>query len=195
TLDLGERSGVGHAGRVMDYSMMIGQELDLGHDAVEQLRFAGLLHDVGKTGIPEEILLKPSKLTAEELEAVQRHAEIGASLVDQIDFLKSLTPIILHHHERWDGKGYPHGLKGDEIPLLARVLAVADAFDAMMIERSYAKQLTIAQARLELENAAGTQFDPRIVAALLEGLDRMAIAGSTGLLAPLDARGSEQLPS
>lgn len=183
TLDLGERATSGHASRVMDYAMMIGEELGLGYEAIDQLRFAGLLHDVGKAGIPEEILLKPSRLTDEELAHVRRHVEIGASIVDQIEFLKSLTPIILHHHERWDGKGYPQGISGESIPLLARVLCVADAFDAMTSERTYAKRLSVRQARMELEAGVGTQFDPRVVAAFLDGLDRMALAGSTGLLA------------
>lgn len=193
TLDYGERAPKGHASRVMDYSMLIGEELDLPFEQVEMLRFAGLLHDIGKTGVPEEILLKPSSLTGEELEQVQLHAQIGASIVDQIEFLKSLTPIILHHHERWDGQGYPQGLAGDSIPVLARVLAVADAFDAMMTSRTYRKRLTIAQARAELERSAGTQFDPRVVAALFESLDRQALAGGSGLFASPDA-GRHDLP-
>lgn len=186
TLDLGERVPSGHAGRVMEYAMSIGRELGLGFDDVEQLRFAGLLHDIGKSGVPEEILLKPSGLTPEEFEKAKKHTEIGASIVDQIEFLKGLTPIILHHHERWDGKGYPAGLKGDKIPLLARVLAVADAFDAMTTKRAYAEQLTIGEAKAELEAGAGTQFDPRVVAALFEVLDTMATAGATGLFALTD---------
>lgn len=181
TLDLGEHAQSGHSGRVMEYAMQMGEELGLGLEEIEQLRFAGLLHDIGKTGVPDEILLKPSKLSPDELATVQRHAEIGATIVEQIDFLKSITPIILHHHERWDGKGYPMQLKGEGIPLLARILAVADSFDSMTSDRSYRAKLTIAQARMELEEAAGTQFDPRVVAAMLESLDRMARAGSTGL--------------
>lgn len=195
TLDLGERSTPGHAGRVMDYAMMIGQELDLGFEKIEQLRFSGLLHDIGKSGVPEEILLKPSKLTAEEFERVQRHAELGASIVEQIDFLKTLTPVILHHHERWDGKGYPHGLKGEEIPLLARILGVADSFDAMTSERAYAERLSIRQARTELEASAGTQFDPRIVAALFEALDHVALAGGTGMLSWPEAYARPDFPA
>lgn len=195
TLDYGERVASGHAGRVMDYAILIAEELSLGFEAIEQLRFAGLLHDVGKTGIPAEILLKPTPLTPEETLEMQRHAEIGASIVDQIQFLKSLTPIILHHHERWDGKGYPAALSGEKIPLLARVLAVADSFDAMTTERKYRKKLTIAQARVELEAAAGTQFDPRVVAAMLEVLERQAIAGGTGLLADLSKHKGADLPA
>lgn len=195
TLDFGERAPSGHAGRVMDYAMLIGQELGLSIEEVEQLRFSGLLHDIGKSGLPEEILLKPSALTNREMEEMQRHAEIGASIIDQIEFLKSLTPIILHHHERWDGNGYPGGLSADDIPLLARVLSVADSYDAMTSERSYRKRLTIAQARLELEAGAGTQFDPMVVAALLEVLERQGTAGSLGLFADRNALGRKDLPA
>lgn len=193
TLDASERMPSGHSTRVMDYSMLIGEELGLSVEDVEQLRFAGLLHDIGKTGVPHEILLKPSKLSVEELAAVRTHAEFGASIVDQIEFLKSLTPIILHHHERWDGAGYPAGLSGDAIPLLARILAVADAFDAMSGGNAYGKPKAFSAARKELERSAGTQFDPRMVGALLGGLDRMALAGSTGLLAPADMRARPEL--
>lgn len=195
TLDLGEKAGAGHAGRVMHYAMEIGIELGLGHEEVEHLRFAGLLHDVGKTGVPQEILLKPSRLTPEEFELAKKHAEIGASIVDQIEFLKALTPIILHHHERWDGKGYPEGLKGEAIPLLARILAVADSFDAMTSARTYASKLTLGQAKDELESAAGTQFDPRVIAAFFDVLDRMALAGGTGLLAPSEVFNTPELPA
>lgn len=186
TLDFGERTPSGHAGRVMEYAMAIGTNMGLGVEALEHLRFAGLLHDVGKSGVPEEILLKPTPLTPEEFERAKAHVEIGAEIVDQIEFLKALTPIILHHHERWDGTGYPHRLKGDRIPLLARVLNVADSFDAMTSERSYAKKLTLAQARDEIRSGSGTQFDPAVVDAFIGVLDRMALAGGTGLLAELN---------
>jgi putative nucleotidyltransferase with HDIG domain len=166
----------------MEYAMLIGEELGLNLESVEQLRFAGLLHDIGKTGLPEEILLKPSALTPDEMAAMKQHAELGASILDQIEFLKSLTPIILHHHEHWDGSGYPQGLKGEAIPIMSRVLAVADAYDSMTTERSYLPKLTVAQARVEIESSAGTLFDPVVVAALFAVLDRMALAGGTGLL-------------
>jgi putative nucleotidyltransferase with HDIG domain len=178
----------------MDYALLIAEELGLTLEEFEQLRFAGLLHDVGKTGLPQEILLKPGKLTPDEVLEMQRHAEMGATIVEQIDFLKSLTPIILHHHERWDGKGYPMGLVATGIPMLARVLAVADAFDAMTSDRPFRKAMSLAEARRELQEGAGTQFDPRMVAALLEALDRQALAGATGLFAPAEAKGRPDLP-
>ncbi len=193
TLDAGERMPSGHSTRVMDYSMVIGEELGLGSEDIESLRFAGLLHDIGKTGVPEEILLKPSKLSAEERVRVEAHAELGASIVEQIEFLKSITPIILHHHERWDGKGYPHGLAGESIPLMARILAVADSYDAMTTTRPHSRKLSIAEARAQLELGAGTQFDPRVVAALFEALDRMSVIGSTGLLSSVTWTGRPEL--
>ena len=193
TLDAGEHMPSGHSNRVMEYSMMIGEELGLPLEDVEQLRFAGLLHDIGKAGLPSELLLKPSKLSGEELQRVRAHAELGASIVDQIEFLKSLTPVILHHHERWDGSGYPSGLHADGIPLLARILAVADSFDAMTTKRAYRKRLSFAAARNEMVAGAGTQFDPSIVAALFEGLDKAALAGATGLLAPAEVKGRAEL--
>lgn len=195
TLDAGERMPSGHSSRVMECAMMIGEELGLPFADVEQLRFAGLLHDIGKTGLPSELLLKPSKLSADEIERVRSHAELGASIVDQIEFLKSLTPVILHHHEHWDGSGYPNGLQAEEIPLLARILAVADGFDAMTTERAFAKRLTIARARKELLAQAGAQFDPKVVDALISALDKQVVAGATGLFAPAEAKGHPDLPA
>ena len=193
TLDAGEQMPSGHTTRVMDYAMLIGEQLGLPAEDVEQLRFAGLLHDIGKTGVPHEILLKPSKLSPDELARVRSHAEFGATIVDQIEFLKSLTPVILHHHERWDGQGYPAGLAGESIPLLARILAVADAFDAMSTTKSYGPSRSFSGARKELQRGAGTQFDPRIVQALIAALDRMAITGGTGLLAASALKGRPDL--
>jgi putative nucleotidyltransferase with HDIG domain len=195
TLDAGERMPSGHSSRVMECAMMIGEELDLPFEDVEQLRFAGLLHDIGKTGLPSDLLLKPSKLSSEEIERVRSHAELGANIVDQIEFLKSLTPVILHHHEHWDGSGYPNGLRAEEIPLLARILAVADGFDAMTTERAFRKRLTVARARKELLAQAGAQFDPQVVEALISALDKQAVAGATGLFAPAEAKGSQELPA
>ena len=195
TLDAGERMPSGHSTRVMGYAMMIGEELGLGFEDVEQLRFAGLLHDIGKTGLPGELLLKPSQLSPEELARVHSHAEIGASIVDQIEFLKSLTPVILHHHEHWDGSGYPLGLSGEDIPLLARILCVADSFDAMTTTSSYKERMLFATACRELETNVGTHFDPRVVAALLEALDKQALAGATGLLVAPEDGARRDLPA
>ena len=195
TLDAGERMPSGHSSRVMDYAMLMGEEMGLPFEDIESLRFAGLLHDIGKTGLPAEILLKPSKLSPDERLRVESHSELGATIVDQIEFLKTVTPIILHHHERWDGSGYPHRLSGDSIPLLARILAVADSYDAMTTKRSYSEKLSRTHAREQLELGAGTQYDPRVVAALLEALERTALAGATGLLSQTARQGRPDLLS
>jgi HD-GYP domain-containing protein (c-di-GMP phosphodiesterase class II) len=182
-VDAAERCEKGHADRVMDYAVAIGEEAELAADDLQTLRFAGLLHDVGKFGVSEEIIVKPSALTDDEMTQVKRHSEMGADIVAQMEFLGALRPVIMHHHERWDGRGYPAGLSGEEIPLLARILAVADAFDAMTCDRPYSKALPHASARVELERGAGSQFDPRVVAVFLTILDREAAAGATGLFA------------
>lgn len=167
----------------MDHAVTIGERMGLSRENVERLRFAGLVHDIGKVGVAEEILLKPSALTAEELESVRRHSEIGASIIEQLTFLHEVGPIILHHHERWDGNGYPMGLAGEHIPLLARVLAVADAFEAMTSTRAYRPALGYRRAREEIASGAGTQFDPEVVRVFLEILDERALEGATGLFA------------
>jgi putative nucleotidyltransferase with HDIG domain len=168
TIDAKDHYTRGHSDRVMEYAMSIASALGLPEDAVETARFAGLLHDIGKIGVSEAILLKPSKLSSEEFELIKTHSVLGASIVEQIDFLNKLTPIILHHHERYGGGGYPDGLYGDDIPLLARVLSVADSYEAMTSERAYRPALTREQAMSELKRCAGEQFDPMIVEVFLD---------------------------
>lgn len=193
-LDAGERAVNVRSDRVMDYAMAIGQQLALPADEVELLRFAGLLHDVGRIGVTEEIVLKPTDLSPEEMLRVRMHAEMGATVVEQIEFLDALTPVILHHHERWDGGGYPQGIAGTDIPLLARILGVADAFDTLMSARSPRGRISFAEARAEMTAASGSQFDPRAVNALFEALDARSLAGATGLLAERP-KAQDQLPS
>ena len=194
TLDAGEHAERGHSDRVMDYAIAMGEQLGLPAEEIETLRFAGLLHDVGKIGLSEEILLKPSRLNDSETQLVRMHPELGASVVEQIEFLNSITPVILHHHERWDGEGYPMGIAGEDIPLLARILAIADAFDAMTSTRPYRPRLSYSQAKTELMQGAGSQFDPRVVEAFLEAMDRRALAGASGLFAERSSAGP-QLPA
>jgi GGDEF domain-containing protein len=122
-----------------------------------------LLHDVGKIGISERILLKPAALSEEEFAVIKLHPRIGYRLVDRVEALRPIAPAILHHHERWDGDGYPDGLAEEEIPLEARIVAVADSFSAMTAERPYRKRMSLHQACVELERCAGTQFDPEVV--------------------------------
>ncbi|MHB9004456.1 MAG: HD domain-containing phosphohydrolase [Coriobacteriia bacterium] len=194
TVDVTAHATIGHSGRVTDYAMSLGQEIGLDVEHVELLRFAGLLHDIGKTGVSEEILLKPSRLTDDEIAQVRKHVEIGAGIVEQIEFLNALKPVIMHHHECWDGSGYPAGLAGEDIPLLSRILAIADSFDAMTSDTPHHKRLTYSQARLEMKAAAGSQLDPRLVGAFVAVMDRRALAGGMGLMSPQTSDES-QLPS
>ncbi len=171
TIDAKDHYTRGHSDRVMEYAIAIAEALELPEDALETIRFAGLLHDIGKIGVSEAILLKPAKLSAEEFEVIKTHSVLGASIVEQIDFLNKLTPIILHHHERYSGGGYPDGLRGDDIPLLARILSVADSYEAMTSERAYRPALTKEQAIQELTRCSGEQFDPMIVEIFLRILE------------------------
>jgi diguanylate cyclase (GGDEF)-like protein len=153
----------GHSDEVSEYVSAVADKMGIERKRREQLVFGSLLHDVGKIGISERILLKPAKLTDEEFGVVKLHPRIGYRLVDQVDALRPIAPAILHHHERWDGDGYPDGLAGEEIPLEARIVAVADSFSAMTAERPYRKRMSLDQACAELERCAGTQFDPDVV--------------------------------
>lgn len=179
--DATERLESGHTDRVMDYAVAIGTGMGLPLERLGLLRFAGLLHDLGKVGVAEEILIKPSALTPEEMERVRRHSEMGASIVEQIHILEEITPIVRHHHEHFDGTGYPDGLKGDGIPLEARILATADAYEAMTGLRTHRKRMSPATARAELVRASGTQFDPAVVEAFLGVLEIRALGAATGV--------------
>ncbi|MFJ8347379.1 HD-GYP domain-containing protein [Streptomyces sp. NPDC094153] len=162
----------GHSERVGQASMLIARELGMDDERVEVLRFAGILHDVGKLGVPTRLLRKDGPLTPEERRVIELHPEYGHEMVRGISFLGEARSAILHHHERLDGGGYPYGLTGDQIPECARVVAVADTFDAMTSTRSYRRARPVAAALTELERCAGTQFDPRMVTALVRALDR-----------------------
>ena len=126
-----------------------------------------MLHDIGKIGIPDSILLKPGPLSSDEWRVMRTHPEIGRRLVEPIPFLAGAVPIIYHHHERWDGNGYPEGLRGEEIPLGARIFAVADALDAMTFDRPYSRAVTMEAAREEIARCDGTHFDPVVVSTFL----------------------------
>ncbi|MXM68401.1 HD domain-containing protein [Streptomyces sp. HUCO-GS316] len=162
----------GHSERVGQASMMIARELGMDDERVEVLRFAGILHDVGKLGVPTRLLRKDGPLTPEERRVIELHPEYGHEMVRGISFLGEARAAVLHHHERLDGSGYPYGLTGSQIPESARVVAVADAFDAMTSTRSYRRARPVAAALEELERCAGAQFDPRMVAALGRALGR-----------------------
>ncbi|MER5386491.1 HD-GYP domain-containing protein [Streptomyces sp. NPDC002688] len=162
----------GHSERVGHASVMIARELGMDDERVEGLRFAGILHDVGKLGVPTRLLRKDGPLTPEERRVIELHPEYGHEMVRGIGFLGEARSAILHHHERLDGSGYPYGLAGAQIPEFARVVAVADAFDAMTSTRSYRRARPVPVALEELERCAGAQFDPRMVGALVRALGR-----------------------
>ncbi|MEV5931811.1 HD-GYP domain-containing protein [Streptomyces sp. NPDC093250] len=162
----------GHSERVGRASMMIARELGLDDERVEVLRFAGILHDVGKLGVPTRLLTKNGPLTPEERRVIELHPEYGHEMVRGISFLGEARAAVLHHHERLDGSGYPYGLAGGQIPEPARVVAVADAFDAMTSNRSYSRARPVPAALEELRRCAGTHFDPRMVGALARAIGR-----------------------
>ncbi|MFV0127892.1 HD-GYP domain-containing protein [Streptomyces sp. HMX112] len=162
----------GHSERVGRASMLIARELGMDESRMEVLRFAGTLHDIGKLGVPTRVLRKDGPLTREERRIIEQHPHHGREIVRGIGFLDEASAAILHHHERVDGRGYPHGLKGEQIPEVARVVAVADAFDAMTSNRSYRRARPVAAAVAELERCAGSHFDPRMVRALARALER-----------------------
>ncbi|MER6479874.1 HD-GYP domain-containing protein, partial [Streptomyces filamentosus] len=162
----------GHSERVGRASVLIARELGMADDRLDVVRFAGILHDVGKLGVPTRVLRKDGPLTPEERRIIELHPEYGHEMVRGIGFLGEARDAVLHHHERIDGSGYPYGLRGEQIPECARVVAVADAFDAMTSTRSYSRARPVATALAELERCAGSQFDPRMVGALARALDR-----------------------
>jgi putative nucleotidyltransferase with HDIG domain len=162
----------GHSERVGQASMMIARELGMSDERVEMLRFAGILHDVGKLGVPTRLLRKDGPLTPEERRVIELHPEYGHEMVRGISFLGEARAAVLHHHERLDGSGYPYGLMGSQIPESARVVAVADAFDAMTSTRSYRRARPVPVALQELKRCAGTQFDPRMVEAFVRAVGR-----------------------
>ncbi len=157
----------GHVRRVVDISLAIGEELGLKPEEKETLELAAILHDVGKIGIRDGVLLKHGPLTPEELAHIRLHPELGAEILAPIKQLEAVIPVVRHHQERCDGQGYPGGLKGDEIPLASRVIAVADAFDAMTTDRPYRPRLSDQAAATEIERCAGSQFDPKVAEAFL----------------------------
>jgi diguanylate cyclase (GGDEF)-like protein/putative nucleotidyltransferase with HDIG domain len=155
-----------HLRRVQAYAMQLGHDLGLSDAELEALRAAALLHDIGKLAVPEQILAKPGRLTAEEFEKMKIHPTVGAEILDRVRFPYPVTPIVRSHHEKWNGQGYPEGLKGDAIPMGARILSVVDCFDALTSERPYRRAMSAADAMKHVVSEAGTSFDPRVVTAI-----------------------------
>lgn len=161
-LDAKDQYTHGHSMRVTLYSLALAKALDLPDDLLEEIETTGLLHDIGKIAIPEKILLKPGKLTDEEFEIIKKHPELGEHLVNGIGKLKLISNWMKYHHERFDGRGYPDGLVGEEIPISSRIIAIADTYDAMTSSRSYRPALTHEDAINEIKRCSGSQFDPKL---------------------------------
>ena len=161
----------GHSDRVSEYSVLIGKKLGLDEKSLHILKIGGLFHDIGKIGIPDSILLKESKLSDEEYSQIKNHPMIGVHMLGDAAIFTDILPIVKHHHERYDGRGYPSQLVGDDIPYVARIAAVADTFDAMTSKRSYRDSLPIDVVRAEIERCSGTQFDPNIAKVFLDIMD------------------------
>jgi hypothetical protein len=157
----------GHAAKVADYAVAIGVELNMPAERLEPLRQAGFLHDIGKIAISESVLHKPGKLTDEEYEYVKTHAALGGEFLAASSGLEHLASFVRHHQEHWDGNGYPDALKGEEIPIESRILAVCDAVEAMASDRPYRKGMTLDKVVAEIQRCAGTQFDPRVAEAFI----------------------------
>ena len=168
-----------HSEDVMEYSLLIVRELGLGESEQQMVAVAALIHDVGKIGVPDAILRKPGRLTDQEFEAVKQHPMMGSVMVGAVPGLEDTLDAVLHHHERWDGAGYPFGLHGEETPVIARLMAVADAFSAMTTDRPYRKGMDQQQALSILVEGAGTQWDPKCVSAFLLGMEK---AGGRGFV-------------
>jgi putative nucleotidyltransferase with HDIG domain len=158
----------GHSERVALLARHLAQTIGLSDHDVERIYMAGILHDVGKIGVPEAVLQKPGKLTPEEFDQMKKHPEIGARILADIKQIKDIIPGVLHHHERYDGKGYPANLSGENIPLMGRILCLADCFDAMTSNRTYRKALPLEVALTEIRRCSGTQFDPALAEAFLK---------------------------
>jgi putative two-component system response regulator len=184
-LEAKDRYTSGHSRRVAQISVAIAREMGLSEAAIEKIRFAGQLHDIGKIGVREAVLNKPGRLTDEEFEHMGYHPEIGGRILAPVIDDAEVLGIVRHHHERYDGSGYPDRLAQEAIPLGARILAVADAFDAMTSERPYRGALGLDFALEEIERCAGSQFDPKVVAAFLS--IKGSAAGKDGILAPAEA--------
>ena len=161
----------GHSDRVSEYSVLIGKKLNLPEKEIEKLRLGGLFHDIGKIGVPDSILLKTTKLSDDEYSEIKNHPTIGAHILSNATLFNDVIPIVKHHHERYDGNGYPGRLQGENIPYLARITSVADSFDAMTSRRTYRNALELDIVKQEIEKNLGTQFDPEIGKTFLDILN------------------------
>jgi putative nucleotidyltransferase with HDIG domain len=169
-----------HSEVVTDAALLLADALHLSDESLRALRIAGLLHDIGKIGIPDQILKKPGKLTAEEYAIMKQHVQLSEMMIKNIPYLNDVLDAVAHHHERYDGHGYPYQKIGDEIPLLGRIMALADAFSAMSLDRPYRKGMGWDEIRKELESGAGSQFDPELVPRFIEAMENIEVGQASG---------------
>ena len=162
-LDFRERETRYHSVRVALYAVELAKQFNVSEDELKFVYWGGILHDIGKIGIPDEILLKPSELDREEWNEIKKHPKIGYEIVKDINFLKDASAVVLYHHEWWNGKGYPYGKKGEKIPIFARIFSVADALDSMTSKRPYRDAISFRDAQMEIIRCSETQFDPTVV--------------------------------
>jgi HD-GYP domain-containing protein (c-di-GMP phosphodiesterase class II) len=177
-IDLRDRYTGGHSARVANYVRGITVQMGMVEDEAEQIVLAASLHDIGKIGVPDHVLLKPGKLTEEEFEWIRKHPEWGWMAVRNVEGFHEASLLLLHHHERLDGKGYPGGLKGSAIPLGARLIAVADSFDALTTDRPYRPGRSVDAALAEIRRCAGPQFDPDVVNAFCAFMEHATLAAT-----------------
>lgn len=171
TVDAKDSYTRGHSDRVAEYSVLIGEKLGLSKKDLQILKIGGLFHDIGKIGIPDSILLKNGKLSNEEYNEIKKHPSIGAHILGDSNIFKDILPIVLYHHERFDGYGYPEKLKGSDIPLMARIVSISDTFDAMTSKRVYRDSLPLDIVKREFQKCSGTQFDPQFSKIFLDILN------------------------
>jgi putative nucleotidyltransferase with HDIG domain len=164
----------GHSTRVSRYALLIAEKLDLSTKEKHQLYLASMLHDIGKIGVPDELLHRAGKLSDDEMERVRNHVQLGASMIEMLGEMHPIVPLIRHHHESWDGTGYPDGMKGEEIPQISRIIAVADMYDAMTSDRPYRSRRTHQEAIEEIKSTNGTKLDPRVAEAFLQVLKEIS---------------------
>ena len=183
-IDAKDQTGHHHIPRVQIYARGLARAVGMSESEIEGLKIATLLHDIGKLAVPEHILAKPGPLTAEEFQKVRVHPQVGAGIIGSVPFPYPVAPLILSHHERWDGRGYPSGLKGTDIPLGARVLSLVDYFDALTSERPYHHAMSVDNAVGLLQSEAGKALDPRLVDTFLRLLPTLLAEGQAGASTP-----------
>lgn len=187
-LDCKDHYTFGHSMRVAYFSLVTGRELGLNDEEMHQLELCALFHDIGKIGTPDHVLNKPSRLSEEEFLVMKQHPELTYEILKEYPAFSEVAHNARHHHERWDGRGYPAGLKGEEIPLFSRVILIADTFDAMTSTRVYRKGLPYEVAFDELTQFTGSQFDPKCVEAFIHGMKKEALKGEEDFQIPFLGR-------